>query len=187
MESQALRVVLTDRAGRRYEPAVSPRLRVLLVSIFAAVAVLGATGIYLVAVSTLEILSRQTLQNFFSLSMILVHVLVGAAVVIPFFVFGYLHWSTARHRTNRRAVRTGLMLFSMGSAVCVTGVALIQLSGMPQLPDGTLGRWIFRVLHIVTPVAAVVIYVRHRKAGPHIRWRWGISWGLVVGVFTLAM
>jgi hypothetical protein len=187
MESQALGAVLTDRAGRRYVPAVSPRLRLLLVSIFAAVAVLGATGIYLLAVSTLEILGRQTLQNYFSLSMLLVHVLVGAAVVVPFLVFGIAHGSTARLRTNRRAIRTGTLLFLMGSAVCLTGVALIQLSGMPQLPDGSTGRWIMRILHIVTPAAAVVVYVRHRRAGPHIRWRWGIGWGVAVAGFTLAM
>jgi tetratricopeptide (TPR) repeat protein/NADH:ubiquinone oxidoreductase subunit 6 (subunit J) len=187
MELPTLGAVLTDRAGRRYVPAVSPRLRVLLVFIFAAVAVLGATGIYLLAISALEIAGRQTLQNFFSLSMLLIHVLIGAVVVVPFFVFGLLHWSTARLRTNRRAIRTGMLLFLTGSAVCLTGVALIQLSGMPQLPDGSTGRWIMRILHIVTPVAAVAIYVRHRKAGPHIRWRWGIGWGVAVGAFTLGM
>jgi tetratricopeptide (TPR) repeat protein len=179
--------VLRDRAGRRYEPAVGPRLRILLMFVFAAVAVLGATGIYLVSISTLEIVGRRTLQNFFSLWMSLIHILVGAAVVIPFFIFGVTHWSTARHRTNKRAIRTGTLLFLTGGAVCVTGIALIQLSGMPQLPDGTFGRWIMRILHIVTPVAAVIVYVRHRRAGPHIRWRWGIAWGLVVGVFTIAM
>ena len=40
-----------DRKGRPYTPAVSPRLRVLLVFVFAAVAVLGATGIYLLAIT----------------------------------------------------------------------------------------------------------------------------------------
>src|SRR5579864_910564 len=123
-------VLYKDRQGRPYEPAVSPRLRVLLALIFAAVALLGATGFYLLSISILEIVKRpQTLQNFFSLSMILVHVLVGVAIIIPFLVFGFAHLSTARHRKNRRAVRLGFVLFITGIAVCLTGLALIQLSG----------------------------------------------------------
>src|SRR6266849_5518192 len=181
-------VLYKDRQGRPYEPAVSPRLRILLALIFAAVAVLGATGIYLLAISILEIVRKpQTFQNFFSLSMILVHVLVGVAIIIPFFVFGFAHFSTARYRPNRRAVRLGITLFITGIAVTLTGVALIQLSGLPQLPVDSLARWIVRVLHVVTPVAAVVIYVLHRRAGPDIRWKWGISWGLAVALFTVVM
>jgi len=177
-----------DRLGRPYEPAVSPRLRILLALIFAAVAVLGASGIYLLAISVLEIVKQpQTFQNFFSLSMILVHVLVGVAIIIPFLIFGFAHLSTARHRPNRRAVRLGISLFITGIAVCVTGLALIQLSGLPKLSDGTIARWIVRVLHVIVPVAAVVIYVLHRRAGPDIRWSWGIAWGGFVGLFTLYM
>src|SRR6516165_4532747 len=110
--------LLLDRKGRRYEPAVGPRLRLVLFGIFAGVAILGATGIYLFAISTLESLQGQVLQNFFSLSMVLVHVLVGVAVVIPFVVFGCIHLVTARRRTNRRAIRLGMLLFAIGGAVC---------------------------------------------------------------------
>jgi hypothetical protein len=176
-----------DRLGRPYEPAVSPRLRILLAVIFAAVAILGASGIYLLAISVLEIARQQTLQNFFSLSMILVHVLVGVAIILPFLLFGFAHLSTAKNRPNRRAVRLGMLLFFTGIIVCVSGLALIQLSGLPQLPVDSLARWIVRVLHVVAPVAAVVIYVLHRRAGPDIRWSWGISWGVAVGVFTVFM
>src|SRR5262249_28098038 len=174
--------------GRPYEPAVSPRLRILLALIFAAVAILGASGIYLLAISVLEIVKKpQTFQNFFSLSMILVHVLVGVAIILPFLFFGFGHLSSAKNRPNRRAVRLGISLFITGIAVWVTGCALIHLPGVPQLPDGTIARWIVRVLHVIAPVAAVVIYVLHRRAGPDIRWSWGIAWGGVVGLFTLYM
>ena len=40
---------LRDALGRPYEPAVSPRLKVLLFYTFASVALLGASGAYLVA------------------------------------------------------------------------------------------------------------------------------------------
>src|SRR5262249_56500520 len=42
---------LRDRKGNVYQPAVGPRLKVLLLFIFVAFAVLGATGAYLAAVS----------------------------------------------------------------------------------------------------------------------------------------
>jgi tetratricopeptide (TPR) repeat protein len=174
-----------DRQGRPYEPAVSPRLRILLAVIFAAVAVLGASGIYMLSISILEIVKKQTLQNYFSLSMILVHVLVGVAIILPFLFFGFAHLSSAKNRPNRRAVRLGFSLFITGIVVCLTGVALIQLSGLPQLPVDSLARWIVRVLHVVIPLAAVVIYVLHRRAGPDIRWSWGIAWGIAVGLFTV--
>jgi tetratricopeptide (TPR) repeat protein len=180
-------IVLRDRAGRVYQPAVGPRLRLVLAVIFAAVAALGATGIYLLAISILEIIRRQTLQNFFSLSMILAHILVGVAVIPPFLFFGLAHGLKARRRLNRRAVRTGTLLFITGCAVCLTGALLIQLAGLPQLVDGSLSRWCVRILHIVTPVVAVALYVRHRRAGPHIRWRWGIGWSIAVGAFTLVL
>ncbi|HYT88281.1 MAG TPA: hypothetical protein VEL76_06145 [Gemmataceae bacterium] len=176
-----------DRRGRPYEPAVGPRLRLVLALIFAAVALLGATGIYLLAITILELLGQQTLQNFFSLSMFLVHVLVGVGLIVPFVVFGVVHWSSAHRRPNRRAVRLGVTLFLTSCAAGLTGVALIQLSGMPQLSEGTMARVLVRILHILTPVAAVVIYVLHRRAGPAIRWRWGIGWGVTVAGFTVVM
>jgi tetratricopeptide (TPR) repeat protein len=42
-------------------------------------------------------------------------------------------------------------------------------------------------LHVVTPVAAVLIYVQHRRAGPDIKWSWGISWGVGVAAFVVVM
>src|SRR4051794_22471077 len=101
-------VLVKDRKGRVYESALGPRLRLLLAPLFFGVAVLGATGIYLLAISTLEATGQQTLQNFFSLSMFLVHVLVGVGLIVPYLVFGFTHWYSARHRLNRRAVKLGV-------------------------------------------------------------------------------
>src|SRR5260370_9025762 len=104
-------VLYKDRQGRPYEPAVSPRLRILLALIFAAVAVLGASGIYLLALSTLEIVKKpQTFQTFFSLSMLLGHALAVVAVIAPFMSFGFSPFSTAPHRPNRRALPPAILV-----------------------------------------------------------------------------
>ncbi|MBO0699588.1 MAG: hypothetical protein J2P46_14425, partial [Zavarzinella sp.] len=108
------------------------------------------------------------------------------AAILPFVVFGLYHFITARNRPNRVAVRLGLLLFGSGILVCLTGLALIQLEGMPQLPTGTVTRTIVYALHIIVPLAAVWIYVLHRRAGPDINWRWGYSWAAGTGLFVAA-
>lgn len=179
--------VWLDRKGRIYEPAVGPRLRILLALIFASVALLGASGFYLLAIRAVDMSSAHTLTGFFSLGMTLFHVLLGVVIIVPFLIFGFIHYTSARHRPNRRAVRLGIVLFITGILVCLTGLALIQLEGLPQLGEGSFGRWLVLALHVLTPVAGVAIYVLHRRAGPDINWRWGISWGVGAGAFTIAM
>jgi tetratricopeptide (TPR) repeat protein len=178
---------LLDARGRRYEPAVGPRLKVLLFVIFAATAVLGTTGIYLLSIDLLEWWRRQSYTSPFTLWMFVVHVVVGVAITLPFLFFGVAHYLGSRHRRNRRAIRLGLLLFFAGVATVVTGLALVQLTGLPQLPTGSVGRWVVYVLHAVTPLAAVVLYVLHRRAGPKIRWKWGYAWGAGVAAFVAAM
>ncbi len=179
---------LLDRRGRVYEPAIGPRLKALLFVIFIAFAFLGATGAYLTTIRVLEWqYAPRVFQNQFSLWMFATHLLVGAALVLPFLFFGFVHLATARHRKNRVAIRLGIMLFISGIAVCLTGLALIQFDVLPQLPTHSLGRWIVYGLHVATPVLAVGLYVLHRRAGPRIKWKWGYAWAGVVAVFIGAM
>jgi tetratricopeptide (TPR) repeat protein len=178
---------LRDALGRSYEPAVSPRLKILLFFTFACVALLGATGVYLVAIRVMEWAKHITYTNQFTLWMFLVHVVVGVVLVVPFLVFGFSHYATARHRKNRWAVKLGLTLFVTGIIVGVSGLALIQLEGLPQMPTGTLSRSVIYFLHILAPIAAVTLYILHRRAGPDIQWRWGYVWGGAVGAFVVVM
>src|SRR5262249_13448547 len=123
----------------------------------------------------------------FTISIFFVHVVVGVVLVVPFLVFGFSHLVTAWARKNRVAVRLGIVLFVVSIVVGVTGLALIQLSGLPQLPTGTSAREVTYWLHLLVPLAAVVLYVLPRRAGPDIKWRWGGAWGVVVAVVVLAM
>ena len=87
------RKLLTAR-GPPYEPAIGPRLKVLLVIIFVSVAVLGATGVYLLTITCLEKVRGQTYTNQFTLWMFIVHVLLGVLIVVPFLFFGFTHLAT---------------------------------------------------------------------------------------------
>jgi tetratricopeptide (TPR) repeat protein len=178
---------LLNVRGRMYEPAIGPRLKILLFIVFAATAILGVTGIYLLSIDVLERLSQRTYTNQFTLQMFVIHILVGLAFIAPFLVFGCTHLLTARKRNNRLAVKLGIALFISGILVVVTGLALIQLSGFPQLPTGSIARWVVYILHAALPVAAVVLYVLHRRAGPDIRWKYAYGWGAGVVVFVASM
>jgi tetratricopeptide (TPR) repeat protein len=181
------RPLLRTRRGQVYEPAIGPRLKILLAIIFAAVAVLGASGVYLLTITLLEKFRGQTYTNWFTLSMFDAHVVLGVVIVVPFLFFGFTHMATARRRPNRLAVRLGIALFTTGSVASLTGLALIQLEKLPQLPTGSVARTVVYLLHLVTPVLGVVLYVLHRRAGPEIKWRWGAAWGVTVAAFALVM
>lgn len=167
--------------GKVYEPAVGPKLRVLLFLNFAFFALLGATGFYMLVVRKLE------LNTFFSIVMFAVHNLAGVIIIPVFLIFGLIHFIKSRHRKNRLAVKLGVVLFFTGIGILLTGVALFQIEGLPQLPTTSFSRFLVLFLHAALPVAAVVVYVLHRRAGPDIQWKWGVSWAAAVGVFVAIM
>lgn len=175
------------RAGFVYEPAIGPGLKKLLYVLFFGFALLGATGAYLVAIRAFEWWNApQVYTNAFSLWIFIIHIGFGILLLIPFLYFGIKHWSTAKDRMNRRAVKLGIGVFLTGVAICVTGLALVQLDERFQLPTG-LVRDIIRWAHVATPILAVFLYVLHRRAGPAIQWKWGYFWGGSVGAFILVM
>jgi tetratricopeptide (TPR) repeat protein len=182
-----IRPKLKTARGQPYEPAIGPRLKVLLFIIFSSVAILGATGAYLVSITLLEKVRGQTYTNWFTLGIFMSHEVLGVLLIVPFLFFGFTHLATAYKRPNRVAVRLGIALFITGIIVGLTGLALIQLEKLPQLPTGTIARYTVYALHLLTPVVAVVFYVLHRRAGPAIKWKWGGAWGLAVGAFVVAM
>jgi tetratricopeptide (TPR) repeat protein len=191
MDGPSLSAAGTSRSvlvrGRLYEPAVGPRLKILLVVIFAATAVLGTTGVYLVSIRVLEWWRAQTYTNQFTLWMFVTHILVGVLVAVPFVAFGLLHYRKSRHRKNRLAVKLGLAVFACGLVVVLSGLALVQLEKLPQLPTGSVGRWIVWGLHAAAPILAAVLYVLHRRAGPDIHWRVGYAWAGAVAAFVAVM
>jgi tetratricopeptide (TPR) repeat protein len=180
-------LTLTAR-GKPYVPALGPKMKALLFVIFTFVALLGASGVYLAAITLLNwYKDPQTYTTPFTFWAFILHTGVGLVFLLPFIFFGCYHLSTARKRPNRVAVRLGVLVFLCGLLVCLSGVALIQLEGMPQLPTGSVSRSVAYWAHVGLPVLAIVFYVAHRKAGPPIKWKWGYAWGGAVGVFTIAM
>ncbi len=171
-----------------YVPAVGPRLRGLLFVLFAAFAALGATGAYLATISFLNWVDASRLYSTaFSFWMLLAHCVVGLLGIVLFLTFGIIHLISAWRRPNRVAVRLGLLVLALGLVVCVSGIGLFRLEGLPQLQTGSRGRWVAYVTHLVFPFFTVWAYVAHRRAGPRIRWRGAYYWAGTVGLFVAAM
>src|SRR5262249_28137466 len=141
----------------------------------------GATGFYMLVVRWFN------MTTYFAIMMFGVHELAGVAIIAPFLIFGLLHLFKSRLRKNRLAVKLGIAVFLSGIIVVITGIALLQIPGLPQLPTTSFSRFITLLLHAWVPVLAVMLYVLHRRAGPDIQWKWGISWGIGVAAFVGVM
>lgn len=173
-----------------YVPAVSPRLKKLLLFLFGLVALLGANSLYLLSVTVQEWASSQwgaglTYQNYFYQYMFLLHLALGLLLIVPFVLFGVLHLVAARNRRNRRAVRMGYALFAVSLVLLISGVLLMRVGSFDlKLPAArTAVYW----LHVICPVAAGWLYWLHRLAGPRIKWRIGLSYLGAVGVVVAGM
>ncbi|MGI8602055.1 MAG: multiheme c-type cytochrome [Verrucomicrobiales bacterium] len=174
---------LADR--RRYVRAVGPRLHILLGIVFALVALLGANSLYLVSITLLEWFQGLSYQNYFYQFMFLAHLVLGLLLVVPFIVFGACHIRNAHDRPNRRAVRVGYALLLTSLILLFSGIALMRVSGFEIRNPHTRSAAYWA--HVITPLLAVWLYVLHRLAGPRIKWRAGLRWGIAVVAVVAAL
>jgi tetratricopeptide (TPR) repeat protein len=164
-----------------YVRSVGPRLRILLLVVFALAAVLGANGIYLASITALNWYTGESYEDLFYQYMFLLHLALGLLFVLPFIVFGCLHMVAARKRRNRRAVMLGYSLFTISLVLLVSGILLTRVSGVFELKQ-PIARSMMYWAHVISPLAAVWLYMLHRLAGPRIKWRVGIAYAGSVAV-----
>ena len=176
----------TGRRGRAYVPAVGRRLRPWLWVVLVGFALLGANGFYLSSVTAMTYLTGVLQQTPFYLAMVILHLALGLLLIIPFVVFGLTHLVTSWKRPNKSATRYGLILLAASIGILATGLILVRIDGLIVIRDDKLrriGYW----LHVGLPVAAIALYIKHRLAGPRIRWQWARRGGVVVLAFVALM
>ena len=162
-------------------PVLTPALRRMLGVVLILFGLLAVNSLYLVGISVAGLLTDRTLQTPAYLSMFLAHLGLGLLIVIPALVFGALHMRRARMRPNRYAVRAGMALYVVVVMLIVSGLLLTRFEGM-EIDDErvrTVAYWV----HVLTPLAAVWLFVLHRLAGPSLHWRSGLTWS--AGVLAL--
>jgi tetratricopeptide (TPR) repeat protein len=176
---------MQDRRGRVYSPAIGPGLRPLLWAVLLGFAILGANGVYLASVSAMSWLLGVSQETFFYYLMFILHLVLGFALLVPFLVFGSTHLATSWKRPNRTAVRLGIALLIVSLVLLVSGLVLVRI-GVFEVRDPVvrrIGYW----LHVLTPLLAIGLYIRHRLAGPRIRWEWARAWVGGVVAFVVVM
>jgi len=157
---------------RRYRPVIGPRLKPLLWVVFGLFALLAVNSFYLSGVRVAEAATGETYQNWFYISMFLLHLAVGALFVLPVIWFGLAHMRNARTRPNRRAVKVGYALFGTALVLLFSGIVLTRIEGVITVNDPTV-RGVAYWLHVLAPLVAAWLFVLHRLAGKRINWRIG--------------
>ncbi len=157
-------------------PVLTPGLRRLLWVVLLLFGLLVIDSAYLVAVTVAEAVTGRVLQNGVYLGLFLLHLGLGLLLLVPALLFGVLHFRRARRRPNRYAVRAGMALYAALTALLLSGVLLTRF-GLFEVNDPAL-RAIFYGVHVLAPLAVVWLFVLHRLAGPALRWRIGVGWGL---------
>ncbi|WZO99514.1 multiheme c-type cytochrome [Isosphaeraceae bacterium EP7] len=174
-----------DRRGRAYIPAVGPRQRPWLWMVLGGFALLGANGVYLASVTAMTWLKGATQATSFYMLMVGLHIALGLALIVPFVVFGLVHLATSWKRPNKAAVVYGLILLAASIGILISGIVLVRIGWFevrnPAVREA--GYW----LHVGLPLLAIALYVKHRLAGPMIRWYWARRLGLAVGLGVAAM
>jgi tetratricopeptide (TPR) repeat protein len=177
---------MKDRRGRVYTPAVGPGLRPWLWVVLVGFALLGANGVYLASVSAMTWLTGVLQHTPFYQAMVILHLALGLLFIVPFLVFGLAHLVTSRKRPNKVAIRYGLILLAASFGILGTGLLLLRFEGIIDVRDPGLrrvGYW----LHVLLPLAVIGLYIKHRLAGPMIRWKWARRGGGIVVAFVAVM
>jgi tetratricopeptide (TPR) repeat protein len=169
-----------------YVSAVGPRLLKLLAVVFGLFALLAVNSVYLVVIRVAGWWSGETYENLFYLYMFLLHLVLGALFVVPVVLFGVLHIRNAHDRPNRRAVRVGFALFATALVLLASGVVLTRIEGVVVVTDPTQ-RAVAYWTHVITPLVCAWLFVLHRLAGRRIKWKIGLRWAGVAGLFATLM
>lgn len=174
------------RRRKKYVPAVTPRLRVVLVMVFGLFALLAANSVYLASITVLEAVTQKTYQDYFYLLNFLLHLVLGFLLLLPFTIFAFFHTLATMKRRNRVAVRMGYALLSVCVILLVSGILLTRIAGIFELKQPFVRQAVYWA-HVIAPLAGIWLYWLHRLAGPPIKWRVGLSYGGIVAAVVVAM
>ncbi|MFZ0790573.1 MAG: multiheme c-type cytochrome, partial [Chromatiaceae bacterium] len=173
---------------RPRSPVVTPALRRLLATVLVLFGLLAVNSLYLVGISGAESLAGHNLQTPGYLYMFLAHLGLGLLIVVPALAFGALHLRRAYRLPNRYAVRAGIALYVVVVLLILSGLLLTRFEGLEV--DDQRVRAVAYWIHVLTPVAAIWLFVLHRLAGPSLSWRSGLIWStatLALGAGAVAL
>ena len=140
---------IPNDSKKRYVPAVTPRLRKVLVVVFLLTALLGANSVYLAAVTAIEFVTGEAFQNYFYQYMFLCHLILGLLLILPFLFFCVFHLRATFRRKNRMAVRMGVALLVASISLLLSGLLLTRMG--PLEIRSAAARTVFYWTHVACP------------------------------------
>jgi thioredoxin-like negative regulator of GroEL len=134
---------------------------------------MAANSIYLVAF---------TKYSSFFMAMLLMHLVLGLLIAIPFLVFAFTHGARMlANIRNRKAKAAGITIVSLALLCIGTGVTM-------ALKGATLTNRPIYLAHVFAIPAALVAFILHRRAAVHqLHFKRLAQWGGAVAAFLLVM
>ena len=122
-----------------------------------------------------------TRDTAFFYAMLLLHLVLGVLIAVPFFVFAVTHAKRMIRMWNKRAKYAGLAIFAL-AIVCVSTGVFMTFRG------ATLANRAIWVAHVSSVPLALVAFILHRRAHTHrLQLRRLYAWGGAVAIFLAAM
>jgi tetratricopeptide (TPR) repeat protein len=122
-----------------------------------------------------------TRDTAFFYAMLLLHLVLGVLIAVPFFVFAVTHAKRMIRMWNKRAKYAGLAIFTL-AVVCVSTGVFMTFRG------ATLANRAIWVAHVASVPLALVAFILHRRAHTHrLQFRRLYAWGGAVVLFLAAM
>ena len=122
-----------------------------------------------------------TRDTAFFYAMLLLHLVLGVSLAIPFFIFATTHARRMIHMWNKRAKYAGLTIFILAT-VCVGSGIFMTFRG------ATLNNRVVWLAHVTSVPLALIAFILHRRAHTHkLQFRRLFAWGGGVAAFLGAM
>jgi hypothetical protein len=170
-------------------PIVPLYQRILLFAMLPVCGLLAVTGLYLLAHSIYAAFTERTADHYLSHLVFVGHIALGLALLPPATLFVIAHIRFGQTHPNLAAARRGYALASAVCLVALTGLLLIRFEragAVYGVSGGTFGDFV-RILHVLTPILVVVLFIVHRSVGRDISWYAGKVSLIWIGAALLAL
>jgi tetratricopeptide (TPR) repeat protein len=157
----------------RAKGVLHPWQRRLYTILLVPLGLMAANSIYLVAF---------TKYSSFFMAMLLMHLVLGLLIAVPFFVFAFTHGGRMlANIRNRNAKIAGITIVALALTCVGTGVTM-------ALKGATLTHRPIYLAHVFAIPVALVAFILHRRAAVHkLHFRMLGQWGGAVAAFLLVM
>ncbi|MFI5197228.1 MAG: multiheme c-type cytochrome [Thermoanaerobaculia bacterium] len=164
---------MKNEGAVRAKGVLHPWQRKLYGLLLIPLGLMAANSIYLVAFTKIS--------SFF-MSMLLMHLVLGVLIAIPFLVFAFTHGPRMlANIRNRKAKAAGITIVALALTCISTGVFMV-------FKGATLTHRAVYLAHVCATPLALIAFILHRRAAVHkLHFKRLFQWGGAVAAFVAGM